>query len=373
VTEPQRELLQRILASRQFAYTDALKRVLQYVCVNAGTPDAAPLKEYQVAVEALNRPASFDPKLDPVVRVSMTEIRERLKAYFETEGRAERIRLNIPKGQYRAVFEEAPPAADNGDTGRSAAPSVARFWRPYLAPGARNILLYTEPLFFRDDEHGVYIRNLYVNERASGLEEIRKKDPDLAARDIRPCYHYLSTGEVNCMFGLVRLFFELGAPLELRNARTSFWSELRNANLIMLGATRTNTFMDAMQGDTPISLHEDCISVADPLPGEQSCYRGSRRREGKLPCLTEYALVARRPGPSPASAITTISANHGKAIQGAGHFLTLENQTARLLGSLDAVDFESAAPFQTVFRVDMIDLDDEVVNVEPVAWRPRQR
>jgi hypothetical protein len=338
--------------------------------VNAGTPGAAPLKEYQVAVEALNRPASFDPKLDPVVRVSMTEIRERLKAYFETEGRAERLRVGIPKGQYRAVFDDAPPA-ENGDAGRSAAPSVARFWRPYLAPGARNILLYTEPLFFRDDERGVYVRNLYVNERASGLDEIRKKDPSLAERDISPCFHYLSTGEVNCMFGLMRLFFEFGAPLELRNARTIFWSELRNANLVMLGATRTNTFMDAMQGDTPISLGEDCISIVDPLPGEQSCYRGSRHREGKLPCLTEYALVSRRPGPSPASAITTISANHGKAIQGAGHFLTLENQTARLLQSIEGVDLDSA--FQAVFRVDMIDVDDEVVNVEPVTWRPRQR
>ena len=89
MTDARQVLLQRILASKPFASADSLKHILQYLCeCAAASPDVQP-KEYEIAVQALGRTDSFDPKIDPIVRVSIASIRERLQRYFETEGTAE--------------------------------------------------------------------------------------------------------------------------------------------------------------------------------------------------------------------------------------------------------------------------------------------
>ncbi len=371
MTEAQEKLVGRVLSSSQFVYADSLKRILQYICAHASTVDAPTLKEHEIATQTLNRPDSFDPKLDPVVRVSMTHIREKLSAYFETEGADEPLRLTIPKGRYRAVFEapeelrQAPIAADNS------APSLHRFWQPYLLPQANNVILHTEPLFFRDQEHGTYIRNLYVNDRATGVQELMHRDPELAKRPLGPCFHYLSSGEVYCMLSLTRMFHNLNARADTRNSRISFWNEVRDANLILLGCTRTNSFMDSLQGDDAgYVLTDDAIEVVDPRPPEQASYRESRFKDGKLHRFTEYALITRRPGPAPDRSVTVISSNHGNAVLGAGHFLTLDQQVEKLLRQMGQDGSEPLpSQFQIILRVDMIDFDDEVVNVEYVAHR----
>lgn len=370
MTEPQERLVGRILSSSQFAYADSLKRILQYVCDHASTVDAPTLKEHEIATQTLNRPDSFDPKLDPVVRVSMTHIREKLLAYFDTDGADEPIRLSIPKGRYRAVFDTPEVARDIPAPADNASPALHKFWHPYLLPQAQNVILHTEPLFFRDDEHGTYIRNLYVNDRATGQQELQSRDPELAKRPLGPCFHYLSSGEVYCMFSLTRMFHNLDARIDTRNSRISFWNEVRDANLILLGCTRTNSFMDTLQGDAGYVMTDDAIEVVDPRPPEQASYRESRFKDGKLHCFTEYALITRRPGPAPGRSVTVISSNHGNAVLGAGHFLTVEQQVEKLLGLMG---HEGAEPlpsqFQIIVRVDMIDFDDEVVNVEYVVHR----
>lgn len=367
----EQQLLQRIFASRHFAFADSLRRILQYLCEHAAGPEARPLKEYEIAVSALNRPESFDPKTDPVVRVSMASIRDRLRAYFDTEGRAETLVLQIPKGKYQAVFgERTDTPGPAPDPARAERPALRRLWRPYGGPGAFNVLMYTEPLFFRDDETGTYTRNLYLNDRAARPAEVRQKIPHREGAKLEPCYHYLSSGEIQLSFSLIRMFHELGLALDMRNARLSSLNDLRYANLILLGCTRTNHFMDTMQANEGFVLTAKTIENTDPRPGEEKTYRGRRYLDGKLPRFTEYALVTRRPGLAPGSAVTVIASNHGRALQGAGHLLTLENQVQALLEAMGLGPTDPIPDsFQALFEVEMIDLDDEVVNVRYVAHR----
>jgi hypothetical protein len=65
-----------------------------------------------------------------------------------------------------------------------------------------------------------------------------------------------------------------------------------------------------------------------------------------------------------------IAANHGRAIEGATSHLTAEPEMLRLLSAIK-VDQRSALPkrFQILLRVEMIDLDDEIVDVEYVTHR----
>jgi hypothetical protein len=62
------------------------------------------LKEYLVGTAALGKSASFDPKADPIVRVQMRRVRERLNRYYATEGRFDSIVIEIPTGTYMARF-----------------------------------------------------------------------------------------------------------------------------------------------------------------------------------------------------------------------------------------------------------------------------
>jgi hypothetical protein len=359
----QQQLINRVLSSRQFAHAHMLKRVLLFL-VECSRRGGAPPKEYEIAVGALGRPESFDPRTDPIVRVSVASIRNRLAAYFATEGREEAWRLWIPKGQYRVVFEEAVEA----ETSEVSPGALARFWAPYFSGRSANIIVYTEPLFFRDNR-GHFFRDWYVNDPGAA-ERVEKKLEASGLGPFEPAYHYLSSGEVHCLLSLSRLFHESGVPVETRSCRITSWNELRHANLILLGSPRTNPFLSSLQGEEPWIVQPDCIQNRDPLPGEQATYRGSRRLDGKLARRTEYAVVTRRPGLSPSCAITWIAANHGRAIEGAGHLLTLEDQVQRLLAGMGVwADAQVPERFQLLMQVEMIDLSDEVVQATCVSSR----
>jgi hypothetical protein len=253
MTDQQRELLRRLLSSRYFASAGSLRRILEYLCQRSEAREQDPIKEYDIAVHALGRPLSFDPKTDPIVRVNMAAIRERLRLYFDSEAPDSRMRLLIPKGQYRVVFEEVPKGRFQPPSAKSRFPALERFWHPYLTHTFPNILIFTELLFFRDNQ-GTYLRNIYVNEMQRGLELLGKKLPGLRSEEFRPSFHFVSAGEVHCLLSLIRLFERMGVECGTRNSRFVAWNSLRDTNLILIGSSRTNPFIDSLQGENVFFL-----------------------------------------------------------------------------------------------------------------------
>jgi hypothetical protein len=361
-----RALLNRILASPQFAHAYSLRRILEYLVKRALEPAASAPKEYDIAVEAIGRQESFDPKTDPIIRVSISGIRERLKTYFENEGRDERLRLTIPKGQYRVLFEKEGQEARAG-TQRSGVRE--RFWAPYLNSRSPNILVYTEVLFFRDTQ-GNYVRNIFVNDRLSGAEALPARGLNVEPATLRPSFHFVSAGEMHSLLSIQRSFNELRLPLDIRNSRFFSWQEMQGANLILLGSSRTNPFLHSLQGKEPLLITHDSIVNTEPRADEPSSYQGSHFFEGELERGIEYALVTRRPGIEPNSSITLIAGNHGRAIEGAGQFLGREDRLATLLEAMELGPLDDVPRhFQALLRVDLIDYVEEVVHVELVSHR----
>jgi len=66
------------------------------------------VKEYSIATEALGKRADFDPRLDPIVRIQAGKLRARLARYYETEGAADPIRIDLAKGRYIPLFTRSP-------------------------------------------------------------------------------------------------------------------------------------------------------------------------------------------------------------------------------------------------------------------------
>jgi serine/threonine-protein kinase len=101
-----RQELGRIVASDLFSRSDRLCRFLRFSVELALRGESDRVKEYVVGVEAFGRGPSFDPRVDPVVRVEARRLRDRLKAWYEGQGRDAKIRIELPRGGYAAVFHD---------------------------------------------------------------------------------------------------------------------------------------------------------------------------------------------------------------------------------------------------------------------------
>jgi serine/threonine-protein kinase len=109
--EDARRQLQKILASNLFSNSGRMKAFLSLIVEYALAGRAHELKEYLIGVEVFDRGASFDPRLDPIVRVEARRLRAKLDLFYQTVGRRDELRIDFPKGSYVPRFY---PLADSG-------------------------------------------------------------------------------------------------------------------------------------------------------------------------------------------------------------------------------------------------------------------
>jgi TolB-like protein/Tfp pilus assembly protein PilF len=107
-----RQAVDRIAGSVTFGRSEGAKRFLRYVVEKSLTEQSAAIKEYAIALEVFQR-ATYDPKVDSLVRVEASKLRGLLRKYYEGEGAAEGLRIEIPKGSYVPRFTSAPAVLDS--------------------------------------------------------------------------------------------------------------------------------------------------------------------------------------------------------------------------------------------------------------------
>jgi hypothetical protein len=100
-----KQQLTKILASRHFARTTRLSRLLRFIVDETLAGRAAELKEYSIAIAVFDKPETFDPRLDAIVRVQARELRSRLDAYYNDEGRDDEIVIRCEAGTYAPRFD----------------------------------------------------------------------------------------------------------------------------------------------------------------------------------------------------------------------------------------------------------------------------
>lgn len=99
---------------------------------------AGGLKETVIGVEVFRRAADYDPKTDPVVRKEARRLRLKLQEYYGGSGQGERLRIDLPKGGYTAVFSELTTEAEPPP---AMTPAAHRGGTPRWAPAAAVALL----------------------------------------------------------------------------------------------------------------------------------------------------------------------------------------------------------------------------------------
>jgi len=111
--EAKLEQLERILQSRVLHGSENLKSFLRYVTLKSIEESTDHLKEYTIATEVFGRNDDFSPRSDSVVRVQASRLRHKLQEYYATEGKSDKILIELPKGHYNPVFTIIEGADDS--------------------------------------------------------------------------------------------------------------------------------------------------------------------------------------------------------------------------------------------------------------------
>jgi tetratricopeptide (TPR) repeat protein len=104
--------LERLLSDTRFRATERARAVLTYLAERAFEGHTEGVKAYAIALDVLGRPSSFDPNMDPIVRIELSRLRSALGTYYDAYGSETGIRIDLPVGRYLAVFSRTTSAPD---------------------------------------------------------------------------------------------------------------------------------------------------------------------------------------------------------------------------------------------------------------------
>jgi TolB-like protein/tetratricopeptide (TPR) repeat protein len=113
-SEAVQEELERILTSTCFRNSTRVSRFLRFTVETTLRAQGEPIKEYLIGVEVFERDSSYDPRLDPVVRVEAGRLRSKLAEYYRTQGLDDSLVIDLPRGTYVPTFSARKPTIEIG-------------------------------------------------------------------------------------------------------------------------------------------------------------------------------------------------------------------------------------------------------------------
>lgn len=122
--------LERVLASPVFARASRASAFLRYVVESRLAGDDDVLKEVLIAIRVYGKTADYDPAIDSLVRVEAGRLREKLKRYYEEDGRDDSIVIELPKGSYLPDWSFVRPVPTAGADTAGPEASPVRILRP---------------------------------------------------------------------------------------------------------------------------------------------------------------------------------------------------------------------------------------------------
>jgi adenylate cyclase len=111
-----RNELERIIQSDEFRASDKQRNFLRFVVDETLAGRASQLKGYTVGVAVYGRAETFDPQVDPIVRVEAGRLRCAMERYYFKIGKNDPVHIKIPKGSYVPTFHTVLIAPSGAQT-----------------------------------------------------------------------------------------------------------------------------------------------------------------------------------------------------------------------------------------------------------------
>jgi hypothetical protein len=99
-----RQVVNQILSSKHFSNAPTKQRFLQLICEAYINGREDKLNEYLIGCEVYDRDETYNPALDPIVRVGAHGLRKKLQSYYKNDGKDDELILEIPVGSYIPIF-----------------------------------------------------------------------------------------------------------------------------------------------------------------------------------------------------------------------------------------------------------------------------
>src|SRR5439155_3069038 len=281
--------IEKLVHSHTLRKAESLCKLLRYLAEHELSQPGTSLKEYQIATEVFGRPDDFDPQADSAVRVQACRLRLKLLDYYNHEGAADNIVVEVPNGSYALTFHDrelvthpavpahpapVPPivhteaAADqviNLNTGRSwtltvvvlsfglalaltaivvlvtalnaaktqkasggtASPAIRAFWSPFVANAAAPWVIFSNAAFVGRPETGMRY-----------LDRTRDSHPLIMD-------HYTGVGEVLAVHELDEVFNRLNHSIRVKRGSLFSLDDANENDLIFVGSPAENlTLLD---------------------------------------------------------------------------------------------------------------------------------
>src|SRR5258706_5022463 len=110
--EEVRQELDRLLEDAAFRRAPSHSRLLRFLVERKTAGDDGALCEAGIAMAVFQRdPAAYDAEIDPIVRVSIGGLRDRLEKHYQRFDRVPETIIMLPRGRYAPEFRHRPSAA----------------------------------------------------------------------------------------------------------------------------------------------------------------------------------------------------------------------------------------------------------------------
>jgi len=403
---PQEEALaaiERLIASPIFQKSEAHCRLIRYLAEHSLCSPAEPLKEYQIATEALGRPSHFDPQTDSSVRVQIARLRHRLEEYYKSTGANDPIQIEIPKGKYQICFQknlptgEIPPQLTAQPIPQSRTPitpllatallaalfawgfylwtfrktfsdikiphppsnlhhnALAIFWTPFLHSALETLVLYRDRSF--------------VGDPSTGLKPF---NPDHHTLDY-PLHQYTAVGEVGSVLELSRVLTAFGHPFRVQPASLLTPDDALKHNLIFVGKpgklppqippTRDFILCRLVQGAHDLRIAVADARISSSHPKIRAIPSGNYRNP------IDYAIIALEHSNDRSRWTLYLEGTSTAATQAAVDFVSSSPSIADLLRQLHVTQPAQLQPFESLLRIELKNnqpLHSEILDLRPL-------
>ncbi len=123
--EKVREQMNRLLETSHFRNSRRYPALLRFIVEETLEGRGEFLKERLLGVRVFDRPADYDTATDPIVRVTIAEIRKRIAQYYHDEAHNSELRIELLPGHYAPEFRERKETQAAGPVAAIAAPAAA--------------------------------------------------------------------------------------------------------------------------------------------------------------------------------------------------------------------------------------------------------
>jgi hypothetical protein len=390
-------LLERIIASPQLKRAARLREFLLYVGQRSLKDGLDQIHEQEIGSNVFARPADYDTSLDNIVRVNASELRKRIEDYFESDGAAETLIMEVPRGSYKPVFRHravepvtqleprvvasttAPRVLEPHETPQAApktmergllaiaailivalaagcfvlwkqnvalqrslntwqsTPAVGSFWSGILGARQNTDIILADTSFAlieditkRSIPLSEYLNRNYIGKIQSPiLSQDRRVDLAMIAQrnngsvgDFRAAQHILALDPP-------------GKNFHMYSSRDFSPALVKQDNVILIGARKSNPWVDLFEGSLNFTAEYDSNRTIDyirnktPAAGEQEIYAPP-----PAPSTGGYCVVAYLPNPQQPGKVLILAGTDSAATEGAGDFLTSEDQLSRFKNML---------------------------------------